>query len=468
MLPMTFTMNYWKRSRLMLTNTGISQSNNKNSISSIFWGKCFFYALLIPALLATSCKNPDDIGLDVIPASDHLTTLYTDTLTVNVSTVREDSLRSDEVSQILLGSINDPHFGVSTASLFTQVLLGQTPSLGDTLSADSVVLSFDHSGYYGDTAFTNSIHVYRLTTDLYLDSSYYTNKYFNADSATELAASISYALHPHDSSMVDSVNQPLQLRIKMTSAFANEILALADSSAANSSNDAWRSFFKGFYIKVDPAMSSNSGVVHYFNPNSSYTKMTLYYHAGSTEKTYDFTLSNAARVNHQTHDYTGSSAGIQMATPSFNDSLAYMQAMSGLKTHISFPYLKNMIADGKIIINKAELVITVADTNGISTTNPVPSSLFLTAKDSAGTLIFVSDYLDQLISFGGGYNTSSFNYKFNIGRHLQRILDGNIDDFGFSLNIVSSVVQADRLIIGSGKGTANPAKIKLNLFYTKL
>src|SRR5205823_11731412 len=72
MRPMIFTMNYWKRSRLMLTKIKQSPPHKIANISSITWGKCFFYASLIPFLLTSSCKNPDNIGLDVIPASDYL------------------------------------------------------------------------------------------------------------------------------------------------------------------------------------------------------------------------------------------------------------------------------------------------------------------------------------------------------------------------------------------------------------
>jgi hypothetical protein len=465
MLPMSFTMSYWKRSRLMLTR--LSPPYKINTISSIFWGKCFFYAFLFSVLVTSSCKNPNDIGLDVIPASDHLNTQHTDSLTVLATTFREDSLRSDEVSLVLLGSTNDSHFGTSTASLYTQVLLSQTPSLGTNLTADSVVLAFGYNGYYGDTVTANTFHVYRLSEDIYLDSSYYTSRYFNADSSNELAANTSYLIRPSDLTIIGSDTQSLQLRIKMTQSFADTILSIANNSSVNTSNDSWKSYFKGFYIKADPVSMTNAGSVIYLNPNSAYTRMTLYYHSDTTAKTYDFTLSGAARVNHQVHDYTGSSAGMQLATPSFNDTLNYLQAMSGLKVSLSFPYLKNLIATGKIIINKAELEITVADTTN-NAQHPVPTSLFLSAKDSAGDLIFVSDYLDQLISFGGSYSSTSLTYKFNIGRHLQRILDGNIDDFGFSLNIPSGVVEANRVIIGSGKGTTNPAKMKLNLFYTKL
>jgi hypothetical protein len=452
----------------MLTKKRVSHSNKNISISSISWGKCFFYAFLTTFLFATSCKNPDNIGLDVIPASDHLSTLYTDTVTITSMTVREDSLRSDEVSQILLGSISDADFGISTASIYTQILLGQTPSLGSgALTADSLVLSFGYSTYYGDTSTPINLHVYRLNQDLYLDSSYYTSRYFSADSTNDLAITNQYTLHPSDSSTVGNSNQPLQLRIRLLQSLADSLVSANVISSYYTSNDAWKSYFKGFYIKVDPVIGTNVGSILYLSPTSAYTKMTLYYHDDTLAKSYDFSFSSAARVNHQIHDYSiTSSAGHQLNDASFNDSLTYIQSLAGLKAHISFPYFKHIIDSGRILINKAELLITVPE--GTDTPYSAPSNLFLTARDSSGGLTFVTDYLDQLISFGGIYAPTTNTYKFNIGRHLQRILDGDINDYGFSLNIVSSVVQANRVIIGSGKGTANPAKMKLNLFYTKL
>jgi hypothetical protein len=450
----------------MLTKDRVSQSNKNTFISSISWGKCFFYAFLISFLFVSSCKNPDNIGLDVIPASDHLNTLYTDTITLATSTVREDSLRSDEVSQILLGSISDADFGTSTASLYSQILLGQIPSLGSNLSADSVVLSLAYNTYYGDTTTPINLHVYRLSEDLFLDSSYYTSRYFSADSANDLALTNQYTLRPSDSSMVGTTNQPLQLRIRLAQWLADTLVSLNGSSTF-SGNDAWKSYFKGVYIKVDPVSGTNVGSILYLSPTSAYTKMTLYYHDDTLAKSYDFSFSGAARVNHQIHDYSiTSSAGHQLNDASFNDTLNYIQSLSGLKAHISLPYFKHITDSGSILINKAELVITVPE--GTDTMYAAPSNLFLTARDSAGGLTFVTDYLDQLVSFGGIYAPTTNTYKFNIGRHLQRILDGAINDYGFSLNIVSSVVQANRVIIGSGKGTANLAKMKLNLFYTKL
>jgi hypothetical protein len=197
--------------------------------------------------------------------------------------------------------------------------------------------------------------------------------------------------------------------------------------------------------------------------------MTLYYHEDTVAKSYDYTLVGAARVNHQQHDFSGSSAGMQLQDSSYHDSLTYIQAMAGLKANLSFPYLSNLISSGKIVINKAELVITVGSFQDTATF-PVTGTLLLLAYDENGGLTYLTDFLDQGITFGGIYGIPTpHTYKFNIGRHLQRILDGNLANNGFSLNIISSVVQADRAVIGSGKSLGgNTAKMKLNLYYTKL
>ena len=70
--------------------------------------------LLILALF--SCKkDPYEIGIDLLPPSDTLNVLTTDTCTVEVFSVRQDSARSDEASSIKLGAMMDPVFGSTTS-----------------------------------------------------------------------------------------------------------------------------------------------------------------------------------------------------------------------------------------------------------------------------------------------------------------------------------------------------------------
>src|SRR2546425_812261 len=90
----------------------------------------FSLILILSFLIITGgCKKPEDLGLNVLPSSDPLGTPFSDTATILSVTTREDSLKSDELSRMVLGSYNEPEFGLSDASVFTQILLGNTPSL---------------------------------------------------------------------------------------------------------------------------------------------------------------------------------------------------------------------------------------------------------------------------------------------------------------------------------------------------
>ena len=121
----------------------------------------------------------------------------------------------------------------------------------------------------------------------------------------------------------------------------------------------------------------------------------------------------------------------------------------------------HVLGDGKILINKAELVLTAAPSSGAFSP---PPSIILAALNDTGGLVFPYDYYET-ITYGGSLSTSN-QYTFSITRQLQKILDGSITDYGFSLNVLSSMVEANRAIIGSGKNSTYP--MKLRLFYTKL
>ena len=76
-----------------------------------------------------------------------LSILQTDTVTLVVSTVREDSLRSDELSLSLLGNYIDPEIGQTRAGFYSQVRLSSPDiDFGTNAVADSLTLSLVHTG----------------------------------------------------------------------------------------------------------------------------------------------------------------------------------------------------------------------------------------------------------------------------------------------------------------------------------
>ncbi len=435
--------------------------NTTSTISSVTsWRKFFLLFALVSSLLSYSCKDPDEIGLNILPPGDILGTSLSDTATILTITVADDSLKSDELSTQLIGGINDPVFGISTGAVYSHVNLEGTPVFINIPVADSLVLSLKYSGYYGDTNTTQTVNVYRLSEDFFIDSSYYANRNFSFDPSP--LGTIQFQPQPNTKVTVGTDSTSALLRIRLSQTLADSLLLLYGQSPFNS-NSEWLTYFKGLFIQPATVTGMNSGAISYFNFSSS--KMTLYFHDTiQSGKKYDFSLAGA-RVNNFSHDYTGTTVGSQLNDATYGDSLNYVQPMNGVKTRISFPYLNNYISSNKIIINKAELSITVKPEASI-TQYLVPANLLLITRNAAGAYVFPIDYYESSGYFGGNVNADGNNYKFNITRQLQRYLDGTVPNADFDLVIAGTGVIANRVIIGSGKNA--DYKMKLTLYYTKI
>ena len=433
---------------------------NKSISSASQWRKSFLLVLtvVLGVILFSGFKDENELGRDILPDGDYLNTIFSDTTQVSTLTMKEDSLRADELSLQLLGSDKNPVFGLSTASVFTQVNLEGTPTFSNLPQADSLVLILSYSGYYGDTSAQQTINVYRLSEDMRSDSSYYSNRTFTHD-LTSLG-SLTYTPQPYTKVVVDSDTVAAQIRIRLDQSLADSIILL-NGTPTLSSNADWLSYFKGLHIESMPI--NTQGAISYFSFFNS--KMTLYFHdttSATVSKAYNFSLTGA-RLNHFEHDFTGYDAGNQLADSSVNDSINYIQAMSGLKIKISFPFLKHFTDSGSILLNRAELKI-----NATSPTIPysLPPKMYLVIKDENGQNSFPLDYFESSGYYGGEINTTGDGYSFNITRQLQRYLDGVVDDTEFYLIIAASGVESTRAIIKSG---SNPnSRMKLSLSYTKL
>lgn len=432
----------------------------KSISSASQWRKSFLLVLTvaISSILFSGCKDENELGRDILPDGDYLNTIFSDTTQVLTSTVKEDSLRADELSLQLLGSDKNPVFGLSTASVYSQVNLEGTPTFSNLPQADSVVLILSYSGYYGDTSAQQTINVYRLSEDMRTDSSYYSNRSFTHDLTS--IGSLNYSPQPFTKVVVDSDTVAAQIRIRLDQSLADSIILL-NGTPTLSSNADWLSYFKGLYIESMPI--NVQGAISYFSFFNS--KMTLYFHDTTNvnvSKTYNFSLTGA-RLNHFEHDFTGYDAGNQLADSTVNDSINYVQAMAGLKMKITFPFLKHFTDSGSILLNRAELKI-----NATAPIIPysLPQKMYLVIKDENGQNSFPLDYFESSGYYGGEINTTGDGYSFNITRQLQRYLDGVVDDTEFYLIIAASGVESTRAIIKSG---SNPnSRMKLSLSYTKL
>ena len=109
-----------------------------------------------------SCEDPNELGLGLV--DDNIAGKYTDTLTVNVSTVYLDSLATSGTGNMLAGQYTDPHSGTVLANTFFQVGLGSaTWTVAADATFDSLTLLLPYSGYsYGDTTQAVTYNIHRL------------------------------------------------------------------------------------------------------------------------------------------------------------------------------------------------------------------------------------------------------------------------------------------------------------------
>ncbi len=422
-------------------------------IKKIYERKSFLLIIIsVAAISSYSCKDENDIGTNLLAPGDELYTFFTDTATVQSSTKRDDSLRTDEVELQLLGSDKDPVFGLTTSSIYTQVNLTGTPVFGTSPIADSLVLILSYSGSYGDTNTAQAANVYRLSESMYTDSAYFSERTFDTIPGT--IGSINFSPKPKTSVVVGTDILSPQIRIKLSQQTADEIISLSGSSTL-ASNAEWVAYFKGLLIDALPV--ATPGAISYFNFFNS--KLTLYYRNTTDTNTYDFSLTGA-RINHFSHDYTGTAIQMQLDNiATAGDSINYVQAMGGVKLKISFPFLKHFLDSGSILVNRAELKIEAQ-----TSTTPLPESMLLFSIDNDGKLAYPIDYFESAGYYGG--ILSGNLYTFNIARQLQRYLNGVVTNGDFYLVAAGSYKEANRAIIRSG--TNQFSRMKLSLHYTKL
>lgn len=425
--------------------------------------------LITTILSFTSCKKEADlIGLNTQPSSDKLDAQYTDTISIVAYSVLEDSVRSDETTDNLLGRYIDPIFGKTNASFYTQIRLSNNDvDFGTTPLLDSLILSLVYTSpyYYGDTTTQLTVNVYRIKEDLYIDSAYYSNRSFTKD--TVRVASYSFTPNLHKSVTINGETLPPQLRIKMDTALGNAILKM--TSEELSDNDHFLTSFKGLFLTISP--TSSNGAILYFDLENAYSQMTIYYrNSTQLSLSYNFVINEkCARFNHFDHDYTNADAAFRQQVINKNTSLGeqvlYLQAMGGVKTKIFFPHIKNFKALSTFAISKAELVIS----NYESTSSfAAPIALALTKLKSDGTNAFLPDdaVYEGETYFGGSYNSATNEYRFRLNKHIQQLISTNDVDHGMALLVSGSAVYANRLLMNGPKQSNN--KMRLLLTYTIL
>lgn len=442
-----------------------------------------FPILLI--VLIVSCKNTDsNIGLNLRSDNGEIYSAETDTFTVIAYTVKEDSIKTDSLSSNILGAMYDPEFGISTASIASQVTINQADiSFGPTPKIDSAIiyLRWDKNYYYGNLASTQYMNVYYANEDILDEKKYFSN--YGAAIGAEVGnwkGSFNYtdSIKLKEGKLIAKKAPGIVIKLSKK---VGEDLANANPTVYNST-ESFKKFFKGLVFVpqmggLNPGEGAISGV-DFFSGNS---KLVVYYN-DSLQQSFLFN-NNCENFNLYNRKHLNADLLNQLKNPHKHYDRTYVQSMGGCKTKIEIPHILNLnknLNNERIVINEAALVLT-PENGTVSTKYFLPSRLYLFQPDVTtgqnSVILDLADYLNASISvytnYGGAFNSLTGEYTIRFTRHLQYLLDKNLINGenlnrGFFVTIPSDKpITPTRMVLNNTR-LPQTKYLKLRLTYTKI
>lgn len=425
--------------------------------------------MLLFGLFATeSCKKPEDeLGLDILDPADTLGLRQVDTTAIVAWPTDTASVRTSALSLNVLGSYLDERFGPVSAGIVTQVRLGAN-NIGPAGAwvCDSLILSLAFHNVdpvYGDLD-PQIITVRRLDESLSADS-VYQNDRIPVVQANDLVkdAPRSFTPQPYEGPVIGGDSLAAQLRIPLSLDLGNELLShwggpeLAD-------NTAFLNYFKGLYIAPNngPQAVEDAGVWR-FNLLNGASKLTLYYHDDNTTTHTDLVIGNSS-VRYSTGTFDHAAA----PTPGVPDALAdsslgqqeiYVQALGGMRSELRFPYLDRYAGTSLKAIAQAILVVPISEPYYPSYVPP--AQLFVFRKGDNGEELLVPDQISGQGNVGGVFDATKQEYRFNLTRWVQGVINGTYANTGLALVPGNSGISVNRATLAGPAHATAPMKLLL-------
>jgi hypothetical protein len=417
--------------------------------------------IIICSTAIVSCKKKQyQLGSDVIDSNTILGGTSIDTFSLFTYTIEEDSIISDNPSNVVLGSYIDPVFGSYNASFFTQLrLAGVDPNFGDpnTIVIDSFVLALEYVGNYGDLD-PQTFEAYELEESMSLDSTYYSFSTL-AYNALNLVPLDNATISPNTSSpsVVGGDSLAPQLRIHLDTLLARSLITEATSGGTTfSSNDEFLEFFKGLYLRTNNlAQVSGEGAALYLNINDPSSKATIYFQQDGEPTSYDLIInSDCADFTKIAIDQTGTNVEAVIQDSTVGQNTYYAQAF-GTRAALSFPGILSLPEN--IVIHRADLSLPVQFQTGYKY-QPGTNISVATRADSSST---------NLVNIGvfGVYNPAEKQFNINIREYVQSIVNKDLPLTELVVSPLYFINSAERIVF-NGSNTINKTKPKLTITYT--
>jgi hypothetical protein len=430
--------------------------------------------------LLNSCDTAKEIGSDLF--SVELGLNYTDTLSINSSTIQLDSTYTSGPSAFLFGSLTDPNIGQISSNFYTQISNVDTLNAKENSILGSAKMYLVYSSYRGDTTKLQTMKIYKLTDTLSRLVPYFSNSVKGYEA--QPLKTVSFYPRPIKRFVADGDTILMDtLIIDLSKELGKELMSYSANAETKAGGSSFRKVFKGLYFENN---SAPNGAVLSFISNSSRIDLR-YTTPGDTNKyvvPFYFALSTysqsevLAKYNQFKADRSGSllsnlKANGQQIDSKLSNNKTFVQNGLGLATKLKIPYLNKLKNNKYIAVNKAELIVEPS--------SDVPASLLLdklslTRGNPGANRPLRSVYgLSYFLSEGAtgvntvSYNSASKSYSFNITSLVQNILSGReLSDEILITPEISAISSSEYGFVGDQINyvALNSFKTKIKLYYS--
>ncbi len=407
----------------------------------------FLVLLIFGAILFNYSCNDDAnmLGSNLISDNDKIGYLY-DTTQFNFTSFLETQkhYRSKNLTSYYVGLINSSYHGSFEGTLVTQFKPNQVANVFKTAIVDSAVLFLNVDSIYGVTNNNFVINVYELDSAISEDPIYYVSTDFSNMYSESNKINSSYRLQG------DSI-----VAFKLSPEFT--ALLVNNTYAANDTVDSlFSESFKGIAIvPQNPAVMG--GQLFKINTVSGNSRIAVFYNDSLSASYY---LSNGNRFGTYKYNTAGSQLNNFLENPEAeSDSLIYLQGLNGVHSKIILNNYIDWINVSKYSIIKAELIFPIYET-GESQNYFYPDNLYLAQAETDSTFVTTID-ADNSKFFDGTLDLTKKQYRFDISRYMQNLLNGKETDSCMYIRINNYNSEPNRVVLKSGDN------IKLKITYTK-
>ncbi len=394
-------------------------------------------AIFLVSWFSFGCEDPQDIRFD-LGLGGNLTTFFTDTLSIQLSSTQLDSVVTSGTSEVFLGGYQDPLLGYVQADMYVQPYFQQSQIQANTLipfdlpataTIDSAFLVLNYNGYFqGDSLDRVQVEVFQLNEPV-SQSRRYTRHDVIPTRGSRLANF--------------EINRSLVANAKGDTSFSlirklpESILTQLRATLGQTTSTDVSQFIQavpGFVVRT---VGQPKGI-YSFRVGSDATSSNLrvfYRLAGeTTARAFTFPFTGGRFTRYQTNRSGTGLQNLGVGNPPIPARLtqnrAFFQSGTGISAVLEIPSIQSILRRREAAINRADLIISL-DSTILAPRLVAPSVIVLAELDDSYQIAKTSNFTPILvpinafnptIGFGAVLLNTTKSYSVNLTPYLQRLI----------------------------------------------